>query len=314
MKKLVRKQELQAAYDRIMARENLQFVGPQGSGKNYLKQALNTKLKGRRIIFEINFQGLFALEELVFRFRSSLEKSAEEHQGLEYQLRRLHQEFPIHQFKTTVDFYEYLRKLREVFIQAGQDFLFEIHNPELCELEELKIEEFISQFYEMTKARNVQFLLISAKNLISEQECISFNPVLAEDVWQEAPSNAPEIIAYCRGNLRMIQSVHQMAAADLNFKAEDFFKSHLSHFLMLKNRFTPLQWRLLRSIASHEEVVQPHAFQFLVNHKLGAASSVERALRNLLDSEYVERTEIAYRVKDPLLHRWLQYVYYAKTL
>ncbi|WP_421751513.1 hypothetical protein [Croceimicrobium sp.] len=314
MKDLVREKELQLAYDRIMARENLQIAGAPGMGKSYLLRALGQKLQGRRILLELNFTGVFQFEELVFRLHEGIEKTSAQHAGLEYQIKRLHQEHPPHRIRQAQDLLEYLKALTTMLFQAGQDVIISLEDPEYCEVQEIKPEELVKEFKKMSTAANIQLIILSEFPHLKTSEQIHLQKPEAQDIWTEATDNQRKLLDYSAGNLSFLKAlIENMKQHQGNFEPEAFFKSHQNQFLMLRHRFTDLQWRLLRALASEEIVAQPHAFDFLVRHKLGAASSVERALRNLLDSAYILRDEQGYRIKDPLLHRWLQYLYYRKT-
>ena len=76
-----------------------------------------------------------------------------------------------------------------------------------------------------------------------------------------------------------------------------------------RKRFTDLQWKLLLAIACEERVLHPHAFEFLINYRLGAASSVERALRNLSDTGIIQNTPEGWKVSDIRFQRWLVQLY-----
>ncbi len=314
MKELVRKRELELAYDRIMARENMQILGESGSGKSFLLNALTKRLSGRRIIFTINFTGLYLFPELVYRIRQNFENAAHQNAGLEYQLRRLNQEHPSHRIQNAEGLFDYLKALMNLLFQGGQDIVICLEDPEFCEVEDISMEELLKQFRKMSKANNIQLLLLSKFAYLKPKETLELSAPLAEDLWQEPTEVEIEALRFSRGNLSFLKAVQDHIKQVGSFKPEIFFKTHHDQFLMLKGRFTNLQWRLLRALASEEEVGQPHAFDFLVKHNLGAASSVERALRNLLDSGFIIRKGDTYSLIDPLLHRWLQYLYYQKSL
>ncbi|MDZ7848457.1 MAG: hypothetical protein U5L96_17845 [Owenweeksia sp.] len=63
------------------------------------------------------------------------------------------------------------------------------------------------------------------------------------------------------------------------------------------------------AIAAEGRVAQPHSFDFLVNYRLGAASSVERALRNLSDTGIIHQAENGWRVSQIIFQRWIEWLY-----
>lgn len=314
MNDLIRKKELESAYECIMARENITLLGPSGSGKSYLFRALSKKLSGRRTIFHLDFTGLFQFPDLVHRIREGFEKAGNQNAGLQYQMRRLHQEHPSHQIQGQKNLFEYLQTLMNAIFQGGQDVLICIEDPEYCEVVDLDLTALIGAFQKMSAAANIQFLLISETPFSKTKNPMVLQNPQANAIWPQVDDQHLAIMQYSKGNISFLKRLKEHFEESERFDADRFFKSHHAHFLMLKNRFTDLQWRLLRALASEEQVAQPHAFDFLVKHRLGAASSVERALRNLSDSGFIIRNEAAYEIKDPLLHRWLQFLYFKKGL
>lgn len=314
MKLLVRSQELESAYDKIMGRQSLQLAGPMGSGRSHLQQALSQRLSGRRIIIPLQFAGIFEFHHLVHHIRESFESAESQNAGLAYQLRRLHQEHPAHRIHKRQDLFDYLQALMNFLFQAGQDILICLEDPEFCEVADFELTELIKPFQKMRAAHNIQLLINSEEPIFKGEELFDLHPPQVEDIWAEASSENIACWHYSKGNLAFLKNLEEHIKQEGSFKAEEFFKPYQGPFTALKTRFTNLQWRLLRALASEESIEQPHAFDFLVAHKLGAASSVERALRNLLDTGFIERKEGAYTIKNPLLHRWLQYLYFQKSL
>lgn len=314
MKEIVRKKELEDIYERILARENIQIIGQAGSGKSHLQAELSKRLKGRRIIFTLNFTGIYQFSELVFKIRSCFEGAGNQNAGLDYQMRRLHQEHPAHRIQNVKSLFDYLKDLMNVLFQAGQDVVLCLEDPEFCELDELPLDELLKQFQKMSTAVNIQLLVISEQAFLKSGEQIALLAPMPEAIWDSYGEEELNLLAYSKGNLSFLKALMLSVKEHQGFDANLFFKAHHDYFFMLKSRFTSLQWRLLRALALDEQVEQPHAFDFLVQHNLGAASSVERALRNLLDSGFILRTEEAYQIKNPLLHRWLQHLYFQKGL
>jgi uncharacterized protein len=86
-----------------------------------------------------------------------------------------------------------------------------------------------------------------------------------------------------------------------------------SNFFQYRNLLTPFQWALLIAVAKEEKLLQPQSKQFLQKYKLGAASTVKKAIDSLMSKEMIflhtDRTESYYRVYDVFLLRWLQRTY-----
>ncbi len=77
-------------------------------------------------------------------------------------------------------------------------------------------------------------------------------------------------------------------------------------FSSYQQLLTSFQWKLLISMAREEKVRNPLGKDFLGKHGLGAASSVDAALKALINKEFIIREEKDYKLHDTLLMRWLQ--------
>jgi len=84
---------------------------------------------------------------------------------------------------------------------------------------------------------------------------------------------------------------------------------HQVTYMQYRSLLSPIQWQLLVAIAKEGFVTEPQAQGFLRKHKIGAASSAQKALNALLDKEMVCSIETyekpAYRVYNVFLMRWL---------
>ncbi len=307
MKKLIRQKEFEKIYDLIMARENIEIVGGPGCGKSYLVNALKEKLEGRRVCLHLNFENVFTLSQVLENLEVELNRLSVKHPNVAFQVKRFREENPVYLVNDLATLAVYLLKLRDHLSLVGLDFVFILENIERWDLKE-PLSEFWPSLKALAESPNSQLLLASSKSWNSD---FSFflNEVEAEEVWENPGEAELKVLNYCRGNIAFLKSWSSQGEGS----SEHFFKSRQAQFLMMRSRFTDLQWKLLRAIAHYEIVEQPHAFDFLVKHNLGAASSVERAIRNLLDSGFVEKKEEGYRVASPQMHRWMQYFYYRKS-
>jgi len=81
-------------------------------------------------------------------------------------------------------------------------------------------------------------------------------------------------------------------------------------YMQYRNLLSPIQWKLLIAIAKEGFVTEPQAQGFLKKYKIGAASSVQKALSALIDKEMIFTIETmkktAYRVYNVFLMRWLE--------
>ena len=81
-------------------------------------------------------------------------------------------------------------------------------------------------------------------------------------------------------------------------------------YMQFRSLLSPIQWQLLVAIAKEGLLTEPQAKKFLHKYKIGAASSVKKALNALIDKEMVYSIETkgktAYRVYNVFLMRWLE--------
>lgn len=77
-------------------------------------------------------------------------------------------------------------------------------------------------------------------------------------------------------------------------------------FSNYSNLLTQMQWKVLSAVAKSEPLQNPLSKDFIHQHQLGAASSVNSALKMLIDKELIIKDDETYLVHDVLLARWLQ--------
>jgi len=81
-------------------------------------------------------------------------------------------------------------------------------------------------------------------------------------------------------------------------------------YMQYRSLLSPIQWKLLIALAQKGLITEPQAKDFLQKYKIGAASSVRKALDALLDKEMVYSVETtgktAYRVYNVFLMHWLE--------
>lgn len=90
-------------------------------------------------------------------------------------------------------------------------------------------------------------------------------------------------------------------------------ESEKSTFLQYRNLLTDFQWHLLIAIAKEEKVYQPQSKHFIQQYKLGASSTVKKAIDSLATKEMIfiqhNNDTSYYRIYDVFLMRWLQATY-----
>ena len=91
---------------------------------------------------------------------------------------------------------------------------------------------------------------------------------------------------------------------------DDLLSQQQVTYMQYRSLLSPIQWQLLIAIAKEGLVSEPQAKSFLQKYKIGAASSVQKALNTLVDKEMIFSIEstgkTAYRVYNVFLMRWLE--------
>lgn len=77
-------------------------------------------------------------------------------------------------------------------------------------------------------------------------------------------------------------------------------------FIGYRNILTKFQYKLLKAIAKEGEVKKPNSGEFMKKHNFFQQSSINKALKSLMDKEMVYNEDGAYRVYDLFLSKWLE--------
>ncbi len=311
-----RQAELNSLYNQIMVRENVLLYGSTGIGKSYFIKKLKAKLEGRRVCFYRSLRGIISTQQYLNELIRDMREVAKSYSNLDYQLRRFLESHPIYQYETLAHLNSWFQDLTITLSQIGLDFLFvfdDIHEWE----DEDEMEFLYEHFRILNQASNCQILLASNRNTILKINgfkitAFKLGAIPIESIWKEPMDWQEKAYKYSQGNtIFLIETIQYCENNKGDFEAARASLMNDYHPVLgkIKKRFTKLQWRLLRAIAFEEIVEQPHSFEFLVRHKLGAASSVERALRNLSDSQMILKTDNGWKLSNIIYQRWLQWLY-----
>jgi hypothetical protein len=82
-------------------------------------------------------------------------------------------------------------------------------------------------------------------------------------------------------------------------------------FYGYRDLLTKQQWKLLKAIASEQEVYSPTSKEFIMDYKLGSPATVMRSLealqkKELIYSYYSSTGKLFYSIYDVLFQRWIQ--------
>jgi hypothetical protein len=311
MKTLIRPKKLEELYDAIMNRKNVYLEAPLGYGASFLLNRLEERLVNRRVYFRFTLNSSPKFNAFKGAFFAELEKHAQQRPNLSFQLNRFYQEKSFVTMQDFSGFYDCLNLLKDHLQQVGLDFLFVFEHIDEWNLG-AEEKNLLDTLGELVKARNVQVLINSSASLKLPSsiglETYHLSKALPNDIWDSPSSTEHSLYDFSQGNLHLLNALISKEKTEAQESIDALLKEVHPIFKLFRHRFTALQWKLLQAIAIEERVEQPHAFAFLVKYNLGAASSIERALQNLLTTKLIRRNESAYFIQDQLLMRWLQWL------
>ena len=123
-----------------------------------------------------------------------------------------------------------------------------------------------------------------------------------------------QIYQWSRGETYCIQLIcNYLFSSSNSVVQQDFIETKESilqqfhgYFAELLNLLTDKQVAVLKSIAKNEPVQNPTSQNFIKSNNLGAASSVQSALKALQDKEIIFKENSCFFVHDVLLSKWLK--------
>ena len=90
----------------------------------------------------------------------------------------------------------------------------------------------------------------------------------------------------------------------------DIIDSEVDSYQQLYGMLTENQSTLLRAIAREKIVTTTNSAAFIGKYKLKSSSSINTALKVLIDKEYVYKSDKGYQVYDRFMELWLQTLRY----
>lgn len=92
---------------------------------------------------------------------------------------------------------------------------------------------------------------------------------------------------------------------DLMATRQSIIRERAPEYMTVQRLLSTNQAAVLQAIARDGEVARPAAIDFIIKHKLSAASSVRQSLHVLVDKELLHQHEGMYRLTDVFLGHWL---------
>jgi len=175
----------------------------------------------------------------------------------------------------------------EMFNSAGRPFFSSAQTIGLSEIPQEKYKQFIIEKFEERK-RTIDE---SAVDFILDWTLSHtyYTQVICNNVFSDGKKhvNIEQVKSACEEQLNIQQTT----------------------FMQYRDLLGAMQWKMLIAIAKEGVICEPQAKDFLLKHKIGAASSAKKALTALVDKEMVCTIETpnktSYRVYNVFLMRWL---------
>ena len=82
-------------------------------------------------------------------------------------------------------------------------------------------------------------------------------------------------------------------------------KENESYYYGYRNLLTEQQYLLLKAIGKEENVMQPSSRKFANKYNLGASSTINSAIKSLLNKELIFKENYTYKVYDVFFSLWL---------
>ncbi len=126
--------------------------------------------------------------------------------------------------------------------------------------------------------------------------------------------NVLYILRWCRSHTFYVQSVCNRLYASRNTIIDktvinsifiDILTENEVVYQDYKNLMSPMQFKIMAAIAKEGSVDKPTSSELLIKHKLGSPSSVQRALKSVVDKQMVYNENGTYYVSDVFFSNWL---------
>jgi AAA+ ATPase superfamily predicted ATPase len=90
------------------------------------------------------------------------------------------------------------------------------------------------------------------------------------------------------------------------YALQELLEENTYSYQELLNAYSDVQVNLLKAVAKEKKVEQIHSGEFIAMYKLRTASSVNRALKKLVDNELIYKSGKAYCIYDKFFSLWLE--------
>lgn len=174
--------------------------------------------------------------------------------------------------------------LMTIFNNYGNPFYNSTQTKYLEKIEENKYLEFIQNHFKQ-----------AGKTLSSEQVRHVLNWTRCHTYFTQFVCNRLYSLDYKRYSFSIIESL-----------LTSILKENELIYFNYKKLLTSYQFSLLAAIAKENGVRKPTSGTFIFNHRLNSPSSVQTALKTLIDKEMLYQKDKEYHVTDVFFARWLE--------
>ena len=136
-----------------------------------------------------------------------------------------------------------------------------------------------------------------------EEDGRSISKELMEKIYDWADGQTYSIQLLCN---RLFGSGKEVKDESLNELIEEILEEESPVFSNYFHLLPKMQWKVLKAIAKERKVENPLSKGFLKKHDLGAASSVNTAIKALEEKEMLAWEEGQFFVHDLIFSRWLE--------
>ena len=105
---------------------------------------------------------------------------------------------------------------------------------------------------------------------------------------------------------RLYESGKSITEETIIEKLSTILQENEAYYYGYRNLLTEQQYSLLKAIGKDDGVAQPSSKEFITKHKLGTTSTINSAIKSLLNKELIFREENKYKVYDVFFSLWLK--------
>ncbi len=164
------------------------------------------------------------------------------------------------------------------FYKSGKHFL----------LGKIKKEEFYTFIEQKFKSGGFECNKETIEKILEITECHPYyTQMLCHFIWEEAEDK------------KITEEIVEVAIGKI-------FYHEASSYMNLWDNLTQMQKRLLISLAKEEDTPEIFSNEFIKKYNLSSASSVQKAIKALLEKEIVEKNDTKYIFIDIFFKRWLK--------